>query len=162
MIDDETEHRSERFSHALYGLIIVTAALLAEQEHINDVGNAIGLLLGTAAILLLVHLYTGWMAARSVEGHRLGAGGRRRVVRDNIPVVAAVIVPVAAFVMAGTDLITLTAAYRVSIGFSMVALIGTGIYQGRMIGLGWPGSVVSGVAAGGIGILLVIVEAVFD
>ena len=36
--------RSERLGHALYGLIIVTATVVAEKEHIDEPSHAIGLL----------------------------------------------------------------------------------------------------------------------
>lgn len=156
------EHHVERFSHALYGLIIITATLAAERLHVESARDALGLLVGTAVVLLLVHIYTGVMAARSVEGHALGAAGRRIVVKDNIAVLAAVVVPAAAFILAGAGAITLITAYRVSIGFSLIALAGLGLYQGRKSNMGWSRSIVSAAAAGAIGILMVIVEATFE
>lgn len=155
-------HEQERFSHALYGLIIITATLVAERLHVENARDALALLLGTALVLLLVHTYTAVMAARSVEGHPLGSVGRRVVVRDNIPVAAAVAVPSIAFVLAGVDLIDLVAAYRISIGFSLVALAGLGLYQGRKSGLGWPKSIASAAAAGSIGLFMVFIEATFE
>ena len=156
------EHQAERFSHALYGLIIITATLVAERLHIETAADALGLLLGTAVVLLVVHLYTGAMAVRSVEGHRLTGVGRRLVVADNVPVVLAVIVPAAAFVLAGADAIDLDTAYRISIAFSVAALAGLGFYQGRRAGLGWPPSLASGAVAGAIGLLIILVEALFE
>ncbi|MGI9609205.1 MAG: hypothetical protein ACR2NL_02820 [Acidimicrobiia bacterium] len=156
------EHRAERFSHALYGLIIITATLAAERLHVERAQDAMGLLIGTAIVLLLVHTYTEVMAVRSVEGHPLGAVGRRLVVEDNIPVVASVAVPAATFILAGAGTITLATAYRISIGFCLVALAGLGLYQGRKSHLGWPKSIISAAAAGAIGLLMVFVEATFE
>ncbi|MGI9641785.1 MAG: hypothetical protein ACR2N9_03275 [Acidimicrobiia bacterium] len=155
-------HSEERFSHALYGLIIITATLAAERLHVESARDALGLLLGTALVLLLVHTYTAVMAVRSVEGHALGNAGRRMVVADNLPVVAAVVVPAAAFILAGIGAIELRTAYQISIGFSIVALILLGLYQGRKSGMSWPKSAVSGAVAGGIGVLMIIFEAVFE
>ena len=156
------QHEEERSSHALYGLIIITATLAAERSHVESAADALALLAGTALVLLLVHTYTAVMAARSVEGHPLGAAGRRMVAADNIPVVAAVAVPAVAFVFAGAGTIELGTAYRISIGFSLVALAGLGLYQGRKSGLSWPKSALSGVAAGAIGLLMVFIEATFE
>ncbi|MGI9529401.1 MAG: hypothetical protein ACR2NG_06790 [Acidimicrobiia bacterium] len=155
-------HSEERFSHALYGLIIITATLAAERLHVESAGDALALLLGTALVLLLVHTYTAAMAARSVEGHALGHAGRRMVVADNIPVVAAVIVPAVSFILAGLEVIDLRTAYRISIGFSIVALFALGLYQGRKSGMNWPKSALSGAVAGGIGMLMIIFEAAFE
>ncbi len=64
---------AERLSHALYGLIIVTATLGAEKAHISEVFDAISLLLATALVLLLAHTYSAVMAERTVSGHSLGS-----------------------------------------------------------------------------------------
>lgn len=156
------EHRAERFSHALYGLIIITAVLVAERIHVESAVDALGLLLGTALVLLLVHTYTGLMAARLVEGHPLGVAGRRLVVRDNAPVAAAVVLPGLAFVLAAGDVVSLDTALRVSIAFCLLTLTGLGLVEGRTSGLGWSRSIASGAAAGGIGVLMVLVEAAFE
>jgi hypothetical protein len=50
-------HRTERLSHALYGLIIVTATLVAERHHIEEPIDALRLLLGTALVLLLAYVH---------------------------------------------------------------------------------------------------------
>lgn len=156
------EHRAERFSHALYGLVIITATLIAERLHVESAGDALGLLLGTALVLLLVHTYTAVMAARYVEGHPLGVLGRRLVVQDNVPVLAAVVVPAISFILAGGGAFELLTAYRISIAFCLVALAGLGLFQGRISGLGWGRSLLSAVAAAGIGLLMVMVEVMFE
>jgi Flp pilus assembly protein protease CpaA len=84
------------------------------------------------------------------------------VVRDNVPVVAAVVVPVVAFVLAGADVMSLETAFRVSIAFSLLALVAVGLDEGRTSGLSWPRSLLSAAAAGGIGLLVVLVEAFFE
>lgn len=154
--------RSERLSHALYGLIIVTATLVAEQSHVTDATDALGLLLGTALVLLLAHTYSAVMAERTVEGGNLGSLGRRMIVEDNLPVLLAVVVPTVLFVLAWADAMALDTAYAISIVFSLVALFGLGLYEGRVASLGWLHSIISGLAAGGIGVIVVLVEAFFE
>lgn len=154
--------RAERLSHALYGLIIVTATLVAEQSHVTEPANALGLLLGTAVVLLLAHTYSAAMAERTVEGHGLGSVGRRLVVEDNLPVLVAIIVPALLFILAGAGVMTLQTAYRASVGFSLVALFALGLYEGRAASRGWLPSVVSGAGAAAIGVIVVAVEAFFE
>jgi hypothetical protein len=154
--------RAERLGHALYGLIIVTATLVAEQGHVTEVADAMGLLLGTALILLLAHTYTAVIAGRAVEGHSLGSVGRRLVVEDNLPVLLAIVAPALLFVLAGIGVLTLQTAYAAAIAFSLVALFGLGLYEGRTASMSWPHSVVSGAAAGAIGLVVVAVEAFFE
>ena len=153
---------AERLSHALYGLIIVTAALGAERAHIERASEALALLLSTAMVLVLAHTYTAAMAERAVSGTSLGRVGRRTVVVDNIPVLSAVVVPAILFALAGADAITLSTAYNAAIAFSLAVLFGVGLYEGRRASMGWTHSILSGAVAGAIGVIVVIIEAFFD
>jgi hypothetical protein len=154
--------RAERFSHVLYGLIIITAVLVAERPHVESAADALGLLFGTALVLLLVHTYSAVMAVRLVAGHSLRAVGRRLVLRDNVPVSAAVVVPAVAFVLAAVEVVSLETAFRASIGFCVFALTVLGLFEARAGGVGWPRSMASAAVAGGIGLLVVLVEAAFE
>jgi hypothetical protein len=154
--------RAERLSHALYGLIIVTATLVAEQGHVTEVVDALGLLMGTALVLLLAHTYSAAMAERAVGGHSLGSVGRLIVVEDNLPVLLAIVAPAMFFVLAGIGVMTLQTAYAAAIVFSLVALFGLGLYEGRTSSRSWSQSLLSGVAAGAIGLVVVAVEAFFE
>jgi hypothetical protein len=154
--------RAERLGHALYGLIIVTATLVAEKGHVTEVVDALGLLLGTALVLLLAHTYSGAMAERAVEGHSLGSLGRRIVVEDNLPVLIAIVAPGLLFILAGLGVLSLATAYTAAIVLSLAALFGLGLYEGRTASMSWPQSVLSGAAAGTIGLIVVAVEAFFE
>ena len=154
--------RAERLAHALYGLIIVTATLVAEQGHVTEVVDALGLLLGTALVLLLAHTYSGAMAERAVEGHSLGSIGRRIVVEDNMPVLIAIVAPGLLFILAGLGAISLNTAYTAAIVFSLAALFGLGLYEGRAASMSWFHSFISGAAAGAIGLIVVAFEAFFE
>jgi hypothetical protein len=155
-------HQTERLSHGLYGLIIVTATLGAERVHVDNAGDASILLLSTAFVLLLAHTYSAVMAERATEGGRLGKAHRRLVVADNLPVVAAVVAPLTLFGLVGLGLLELETAYRAAIASSLAALFGIGLYQARLISMGWFHSIVSGLAAGSIGVIVVVIEAFFD
>jgi hypothetical protein len=158
----EIHRKAERLSHALYGLIIVTATLMAEHLHVTEVGEAIGLLLGTALVLLLAHTYSATLAERTVEGHSLGSVGRRVVLKNNLPVLLAIVVPTMLFILAGIGVIALQTAYTAAIAFTLLALFGLGLYAGRSASMSWPKSVLSGAAAGAIGLIVVAIEAFFE
>jgi hypothetical protein len=155
-------HQEERLSHGLYGLIIVTATLGAERAHVTNVEDAFVLLLSTAFVLFLAHTYSAWMAARAVERGRLGMVGRRLILADNLPLAAAIIVPMALFGLVGLGIIELVAAYRAAIAFSLGALFAIGLYQGRRSSMSWFTSILSGLAAGSIGVIVILIEAFFD
>lgn len=160
MAGDIDRHQSERFAHGLYGLIVITATLIAEEEFISDPLDAVAVLLGTATVLFLIHLYIGVMTERSLEGGRLGPA-RTLVVVDNLPLLGAVVVPVSLFLLAEGDVVSLDLAYVVSIASSIGALLIVGAFQGRAVGLtGWR-LVLSSLAAAGLGIAMVLIEAGF-
>ena len=150
--------RSERLGHALYGLIIVTATVVAEKEHLDEPIHAIGLLAGIGLVLVLAHTYTGWIAERVVAHERLGRVRRRLLVRNNLPVALAVVVPIVLFGLSWVGLITMEAAYVVAIGFNIVVLIAIGVYEGHGARMSWLGAVLSGTAAGGIGVFVILIE----
>ena len=154
--------KAERLGHALYGLILLTATVVAEQLPVPEVADALGLLLGTALVLMMAHTYSAVMADRAIEGHALGKAERRLVVKDNLPILFAIIVPAALFLLALTDLLTLQSAYTISIVFSLLSLFGLGIYEGRSASMGWAHSLLSGTAAGAIGLVVVAFEAFFE
>lgn len=153
---------AERLSHALYGLIIVTATLGAERAHVDEAAEALALLLSTALVLVLAHTYSAAMADRAVRGASLGTVGRRRVIADNTPVLSAIVVPAILFIMAGGGAMTLQTAYTASIVFSLAVLFGVGLYEGRRASMGWIHAALSGTAAGAIGVIVVAIEAFFD
>jgi hypothetical protein len=154
--------RAERFGHALYGLIILTAALGAERAHITEALEAIALLVSTALVLLLAHIYSAVVAERAVDRRSLGTVGRRMVLADNLPVALALVVPTALLTFAAMDVISLRTAYDVSIAFNLAALFGIGLYEGRAGSMSWFHSTLSGAAAGAIGVVVIAIEAYFD
>lgn len=162
MIEVDSQHRAERLSHALYGLIIITAALAAERAHVEEVGEAIALLLTTALVLVLAHSYSAYMAERAVEGKPLTAVAKRLVVADNLPVVSAIVVPGVLFVVAGIGWIELSVAYGLSLGVTVAALFALGMYEARVAGMRGIRWLAGGLAAAAIGLLIVGIEAFFD
>ena len=162
MAEVDSRHRAERLSHALYGLIIITATLAAERTHVEEVGEAFALLMTTALVLVLAHTYSAFMAERAVEEKPLTAVAKRLVVADNLPVLSAIVVPSALFLLAGIGWIELSVAFGLSIGFTMAALFALGMYEAHMAGMRGIQKLVGGVSAAAIGALIVGIEAFFD
>ena len=155
-------HRTELLSHALYGLIIVTATLVAEKEHISEPAEALAILASVTLVLLLAHTYSSWLAEQVVETGKLGKIGRRMVVKDNLPLAAAILVPALSFGLAWLGILTMQTAYVLSIAFSLLALTGLGLYQGRAAAMGWRHTVSSGGAAAAIGLVVIAIETLFE
>ena len=94
--------------------------------------------------------------------HALGAVGRRVVAADNLPVLAAIVVPALLFILAWADVMDLSTAYALSIAWSLLALFALGLYEGRIAGESWAKSTVFGIAAGAIGVVVVLLESALD
>ena len=77
-------------------------------------------------------------------------------------VLIAIAVPALLFVLAGLDVMTLQTAYAASIASSLITLFVVGLYEGRNASMGWTHSVLSGVAAGSIGLIVIALEAFFE
>lgn len=154
-----SESQVARLGHGIYGLIIVTATLVAEQQHIGTGAEALGLLLGTAVILFLAHTYSELVALRVVNARPLGLRGLGSIARRNLPLFLAIVVQSVFLSLAWLDAITLQAAYVVSIAYTLVALFGLGVYAGRVASQQWRSSILSGFEAAAIGIIIVVLEA---
>ncbi len=162
MREVDEHHRAERLNHALYGLIIITATLVAESDHVAEPVEALVLLVSTALVLLLAHTYSAYMAERAVKGAPLTRSDAHLVAADNVPVLLAIVLPSLLFVGSAFGWIALSAAYTLSISSAIAALLGLGIYEAYVAGMKGLPRLMSGVAAASVGFLIVLVEAFFD
>ena len=154
--------RAERLNHGLYGLVIITATLVAERDHVEEAWDAVAILAGTGLVLLLVHTYTAVMAERTVSRHALGSEGRLNVVSDNLPVVFAVIVPLVLLTLAALEVMDLDVAYNISVVIGVVLLFALGIVEGRRASLSPAMTLLGGLGAAAIGLVAIGVEVFFD
>jgi hypothetical protein len=130
--DDVGELREvERSSHAIYGLVIITATLVADREHASDALVSMLVLWGAALVLLLAHTYSALIAELGTTGHRLTYVERHVLIGDNIPVAASVVVPTVLLIAAAVGLMDLRLAIDLSILLSIVSLCAVGAYQAR-------------------------------
>jgi hypothetical protein len=84
------------------------------------------------------------------------------VVWSNLPVLLAILVPALLFSFAWLEFVPLQTAYIASIGFSLLALFGLGVYVGRIASMNWSLSLLAGATSGAIGVAVVLVEVLFD
>jgi hypothetical protein len=150
--------RSVRFSHALYGAIIITAELVVEYEHADSAAEVIWILLATGAVLLLAHSYSAVVASR-VDGRRHELPEILRLLVSEVPVLTSLLVPLAMFSLAWLDLISLKAAFAVSIGVTVLFLFGLGVTESLRIGRRPLTSFAIGLVGGLIGVLVILLEA---
>lgn len=162
MPEVSASHQAERLNHALYGLIIITATLVAEQIHVTEAGEALAILLSAALVLVLAHTYTAYMAERAVEGQPLGANARRLVLADNFPVLSAVVIPGILFIGAALGWIQLSVAFNASIAYAIATLFALGLYEAFAAGIRGVRLILGGFGAAAIGLMVVAIEVFFE
>jgi hypothetical protein len=151
-------HRAERSSHAIYGLIIITSALVADREAAEDALTSLLLLWGAGLVLLVAHVYSAIVAEVGAEGTWLSHTQRHVLIVDNIPVLAAVVVPSILIMAAGLGILSLDVALDISIALSLAALFALGAYQARRSGAGLQVQLGIGALGGGVGLVVVALE----
>jgi hypothetical protein len=152
------ERRIERSSHAIYGLIIITATLVADRTHAYDAVASLLVLWGGALVLLLAHSYAALLARLENEGHRLSYVERHVLIADNIPLGAAVVLPSLLLIAAALGWIELVVAIDLSIMLSVTSLFVLGAYQTRQRGAPLSHQIGLGMLGAVLGVVVIVLE----
>ena len=155
---EEPQRRVERSSHAIYGLIIITAALVADRQYAEDALTSLLALWGAALVLLLAHTYAALVAELGQRGERLGYVERHVLIADNLPLVASVVVPSILLVLSWMGLLELRLAIDLSIALSLASLFALGAYQARRQGATVTRQLAIGALGGLLGIIVIAAE----
>lgn len=156
--EDQVKQHAERSSHAIYGLIIITSALVADREAAEDALTSLLVLWGAGLILILAHVYSAIVAEAGAEGRWLSHAERHVLIVDNIPVLAAVVVPSILIMVAGLGLVGLDFAIDLSIVTSVAALFALGAYQARRSGASVGVQLGVGALGGAVGVVVIALE----
>lgn len=148
----------ERSSHAVYGLIIVTATLVADRLYATDALVSLAVLWTAVLVLVVAHIYSALIAELGLRGRRLTHLERHVLIADNLPLAAAVVVPTLLLLAAALGWIGLHLAIDLSILVSLASLFGLGAYQARRVGAPPSHQLAIGLVGGAIGLIVVIAE----
>jgi hypothetical protein len=127
-------HSTERTAHAIYGLIIITGALVADLELAADAFTSLTVLWGAGLVLVLAHVYSGLVAEVGEKGRFLTSSERELLLDDNLPVLGALVTPTVLLLAAAAGWIELSAAIDVSIVISIGLLFSVGFLETRQRG----------------------------
>jgi tellurite resistance protein TehA-like permease len=159
---EREEHEIERSSHALYGLVIITATLVAELEAATDAMTSLLVLWGAGIVLLLAHLYAAAVAQAGERGRWLSHVERHLLIADNIPVLAALVVPSILIALAGAGVLDLAVAIDISIVGSIAALFAVGAYQAHRQGASRALQLGIGILGSLTGLIVILLEVVLS
>jgi hypothetical protein len=130
----DIEHQTERTAHAIYGLVIITASLVADLELSADALTSLTILWGAGLVLAVAHIYSSLVAEIAEKGRFLTLSERELLLGDNLPVLAALIAPTALLLGAAAGVIDLSLAIDLSIAVSVGLLFLVGAHEVRQRG----------------------------
>ena len=152
------ERRSERSAHAIYGLIIITSALVADREHVDDPLTALAVVWGAGLVLLLAHLYSAFVGEAGTRGRLLSHAERHLLIADNVPVLWSIVTPTILIALAGLGLIELALAIDISIVAAVLGLLVVGVLQSRQSGASVATQAVIGFIGVVVGVIVIVLE----
>ena len=155
---DASERSSERSAHAIYGMIIITSALVADRLHLEDTLTALFVVWGAGIVLLLAHIYSAFVAETGTRGKWLTHSEQHLLIVDNVPVLTAMVVPTVLISLAGVGLMELRIAVDISIVSAVVALFAVGLHQSRQAGASAVSQLALGTLGAVVGLLVIALE----
>ena len=163
MTDTEIHERPREsqalgYAAAIYGSIVATSIVGALRVTHAPPSESTTALAATLVVLWLLHTWAAVSGERIHAGHRLSLRRVKKLAREEWPIVEAGIGPVIALALGWAGVLDEDLATRLAIGIGIVQLFAWGFVLGRRVYNGWFGALVSGVANGALGVVLVALE----
>jgi hypothetical protein len=147
--------RREHFAAgAIYGTVAYLTVLVLLEEDRTKPEDAAGILLGTAVVFWLAHVYAHLVPRMAAEG-RVLTGRFRETAEDQIGTLVAVIFPLIPLLLAMLGIVSAHTGLRAAVAAGICSLGVFAVREARAAGVGWSRS--AGIAAflvlAGIGVL---------
>jgi hypothetical protein len=155
-IGDEERVRREHFAAgAIYGTVAYLTILVLLEEDRTDAEDAAAILVGTALVFWLAHVYAHLVPRITAEG-RLRTGRFVETARDQAGILAAATIPLIPLFLAMVGLLEDRAGLRAAIAAGVLSLGAFAVREARVAGLGWARSlqIASVLVVAGVGLLL--------
>ena len=141
---DERIGREHFAPGAIYGTVVYLTVLVLLEEDRTEPQSAAAILVGTAIVFWLAHVYAHLVPRIAAEG-RFRTGRFMETAEDQVGILAAVAVPLVPLVLAMLGILENRAGLRSSIAAGVLSLGAFAVREARQAGLGWARSL--GVAA---------------
>jgi hypothetical protein len=133
--------RREHFAAgAIYGDVVYLTILVLLEEDRTAPGQAVAILIGTALVFWLAHVYAHLVPRIASEG-RLFTGRFRETAVDQVGVLVAVAIPLIPLIAGVLGALDDRTAMRVAIAAGVLSLAGWALREARAAGIGWGRSV---------------------
>lgn len=154
MGDRERIHREHLAAGAIYGTVVYLTILVLFEEDRTDPEDAVAILVGTALVFWLAHVYAHLVPRIAAEG-RLRTGRFLETAGDQVGILAAVAIPALPLVLAMVGLLDDQGGLRAAIAAGVLSLAAFAVREARAAGLGWGRSfgVATVLLVAGVGLL---------
>ena len=154
MSDDERVRREHFAAGAIYGTVAFLAILVLLEEDRTDPEDAVAILVGTAVVFWLAHVYAHLVPRIAAEG-RLRTGRLLETAKDQIGILVAVAIPLLPLVLAMVGLLEDRAGLRAATAAGVLSLGAFAVREARVAGLGWARSlwIATALVVAGLGLL---------
>lgn len=150
----------DRIASTVFGTITAMATVAAYGRAFPDSPWTVEeLVLSTAVVLWLAHLYTHALSESIAEEHRLRFAELRRVGGREVGILLAVVPPSFALLLGSLGVLDETASIWLALGLGLGILAFEGVRYARLEGLGVTGTFVAVAANVGLGLLVVLLKA---
>ena len=146
--------REQFAAGAIYGTVVYLSILVLLEEDRTEPQDAAAILIGTAVVFWLAHVYAHLVPRIAAEG-RFRTGRFLETAGDQVGILAAVVVPLLPLVVAMLGLFEDRAGLRAAIAAGVLSLAAFSVREARAAGLGWGRSVwvATILLAAGVGLL---------
>ena len=154
MGDRERIHQEHLAAGAIYGTVAYLTILVLLEEDRTDPEDAVAILVGTALVFWLAHVYAHLVPRIAAEG-RLRSGPFSETARDQVGILVSVAVPLIPLVLATMGLLEDRTGVRAAIVAGILSLGAFAVREARVAGLGWARSlwIAAILVVAGVGLL---------
>jgi hypothetical protein len=154
MSDRDRIRQEHLAAGAIYGTVAYLTILVLLEEDRTDAGDAAGILLGTALVFWLAHVYAHLVPRIAAEG-RLRGDRVLETAQDQVGILVSVAIPLIPLVFAMVGLLKDRAALRAATAAGVLSLGAFAVREARVAGLGWARSlmIAAGLVVAGVGLL---------
>jgi hypothetical protein len=154
MGDGERVRREHFAAGAIYGTVAFLTILVLLEEDRTDPEDAVAILVGTAIVFWLAHVYAHLVPRIAVEG-RLRTGRFLETAKDQVGILVAVGIPLLPLVLAMVGLLEDRIALRAATAAGVLSLGAFAVREARVAGLAWARSlwIATALLVAGLGLL---------
>ena len=156
----EQLHRTHRFAHSIYGLIVLTAAVGELRALNEDFRTAAVVLTGTFVVLVIAHGYSQMIAETATHASLPTPRFMLANAVDQLAIALPAAVAILVLAASQTSLLSLSTAYNIVVAGAITVLAAAGYLIGRNHGLKWGQSIGLGAVNLLVGSLIVGIEVV--